>query len=710
MFNINLPTFSGIRNYWNAIPQKVKDYSPYMGISLLTIWSWQNLMPQRIGRIVDRYVYPILLPVGIVSLGRAIEFINSEFQKNRQQRLDLLAEVLDLPEPLLSQREEIRKMVAEIPEQLLNQLFAKIPPHNEQHADIVAQAKKLFYPQQALKDRADIINLLAALQTQQREKLVAEFEKLTHPKIEHGLLIYSCRLKCAISAVLLPEETLSHLEDMARELIPPEVGVKTLVQFIDGTLDVRTDPPDIELNNLYCKFLTAELSYLPFEKAKVLVSLAKQLTDQTEDARQRFFDLSDFAALPLPMEELQTAVALVKEFSPERNPWNLWDCLRGLAKIPPGEPFRTFVVDLQELHKSLFKPDLPHDLPHDISAPPLSLIESLTRFPIQEERNEILSLAKEMASRTEEGKFFIPSLTRMIHCLGDIPRAERRERQERALTQFREDLPLLAERAAEFHAAQGRLLELLETPLNEPLPPLEGGIAGNLAINVHHGNRDVKTREALIKLQEYQGALKQESIQQAVREFIDYLKTTSEEPDEEKKINALRTLQHPPETPDDEPFETLLGDPMFDISGASFYGPETIARLWIFSNSYQDPVLGTDIEQERKNARTAMIRALNASVEDGVIVCNPGKVQRLVISVLQGRLPGVDVDQIQEENTPIAVQDAINLFFAKKERRQIRNREELLQTVKQFCEENQRIDKEGFLKEIQTYADAEGIL
>ena len=233
---------------------------------------------------------------------------------------------------------------------------------------------------------------------------------------------------------------------------------------------------------------------------------------------------------------------------------------------------------------------------------------------------------------------------------------------------------------------------------------------GNQGMNVHDGNRDEKTKDALIRLQEHQGNLDQETIDQAVQEFVEYLKTTSEEPNVEKKRNALRTLQHLPDRPEENFFSTLLEEQHFTIAGHHFTGPEIIARLWIFSNSYQDSASGADIEKERKNARVAMISALNASVEDGMIVCNPGKTQRLVVSVLQGRLSGVDVDQIQAdgEETSISAQEAVNVFFLEEKHKQIASRAELLQAATQYCIDKPRIPKQAFLDEINAYADVSG--
>ena len=98
-----------------------------------------------------------------------------------------------------------------------------------------------------------------------------------------------------------------------------------------------------------------------------------------------------------------------------------------------------------------------------------------------------------------------------------------------------------------------------------------------------------------------------------------------------------------------------------------------------------------------------MITALSTSYTGNEErVCNEGKVQRLVINVLQGHLPGVDVDQIPAE---VAAAAALNMFFNVERNRGIANRGELLAAAELFCQENPRVGMLGFLAGIREYAN-----
>lgn len=67
-------------------------------------------------------------------------------------------------------------------------------------------------------------------------------------------------------------------------------------------------------------------------------------------------------------------------------------------------------------------------------------------------------------------------------------------------------------------------------------------------------------------------------------------------------------------------------------------GHEIVGRLWTFIESIKD-------ENDKQTAIDSFIYALKDSFnENHERVCNPGKVQRLFIGVLQGRLQGVQID------------------------------------------------------------------
>ena len=62
---------------------------------------------------------------------------------------------------------------------------------------------------------------------------------------------------------------------------------------------------------------------------------------------------------------------------------------------------------------------------------------------------------------------------------------------------------------------------------------------------------------------------------------------------------------------------------------------------------------------EQENAYRAFIQALTSSIESRQRVCNPGKVQRLCVAVLQGRLSGVHIDR----ESDLSAEGACALFF-----------------------------------------------
>ncbi len=74
--------------------------------------------------------------------------------------------------------------------------------------------------------------------------------------------------------------------------------------------------------------------------------------------------------------------------------------------------------------------------------------------------------------------------------------------------------------------------------------------------------------------------------------------------------------------------------------GLSISGEEVIGRLWIFASKLTG--------SEETNAKESMVSGLKDSYDEFMgKVCNPGKVQRLVVGVLQGRLPGVNIELME---------------------------------------------------------------
>lgn len=247
------------------------------------------------------------------------------------------------------------------------------------------------------------------------------------------------------------------------------------------------------------------------------------------------------------------------------------------------------------------------------------------------------------------------------------------------------------------HLAKFMVLRLLQRERDQAMieqQPLGQPVIG---VNVHAGNRDQKTIQALNLLKELQGPVPQNLIDAAVNEFIDHLQHAVGISDEVRQ-RAQYALDGPHNGDD---FGSLLSDAYCNSYQIS--GREVIARHWIFATTYRDPS-DDDIlnSQERENAKLGMLTALDQSYMYGQRICGEGKTQRLVINVLQGRLAGVSVDEIPDIVSTFA---AMEMFFNIARHQAIESRTLLLLEADQFCRENGAINRDGFMAEMNSYAD-----
>jgi hypothetical protein len=215
-------------------------------------------------------------------------------------------------------------------------------------------------------------------------------------------------------------------------------------------------------------------------------------------------------------------------------------------------------------------------------------------------------------------------------------------------------------------------------------------------VDVHDGNRDPQLRAALELFHAHQGALTEDEILAAQDEFIAYLA-------EAPITQEVRTLAHDAllkERGIDEVFGPLIDEIGFSIYGLRVKGAELIGRLWIYVSNLQ----GAD----QTNAKSSMISALRKSYNDwGGRVCNPGKTHRLVIGVLQGRLAGVNVDDVAMQ---VTVAQAIEMFFSVRANQEIDNLAQLLAAANQFCDNNPAAPREDFMREIHAYAQQQEMI
>jgi len=210
-------------------------------------------------------------------------------------------------------------------------------------------------------------------------------------------------------------------------------------------------------------------------------------------------------------------------------------------------------------------------------------------------------------------------------------------------------------------------------------------------LNVHQGSRDAKTREAIELLRKRQGTLDPKTISEAVEQFKQYL--NAYEGDSAVKANAQQALNGPPEI-----WPPLLhNNTLHAIDGGNLRitGEELIARLWIFANEQKS-------ETERENCRFGIIKALSDSIEHGGRVCPPGQTQRQVIAVLQGRLEGVNVDDVEVIRTKTLNEHTAAFLSGQMG---TTDRAQLIQAAGEYLNQNPDVDRDPFMAAITTYAN-----
>ena len=207
--------------------------------------------------------------------------------------------------------------------------------------------------------------------------------------------------------------------------------------------------------------------------------------------------------------------------------------------------------------------------------------------------------------------------------------------------------------------------------------------AGQQFVGVHMGDRDALTRKAFeLFIEETRGIsqLTQPQKEELFHEFGQFLITF---PTEAVKRDALHTLGFDFDKINQEvqgnwqpdvwrkissnlPHYKILTDAgsgttatflgfqplrgrVTNFEGINMRVEELLARCFFFARHYVDPLTGTD---EHDNIMYALIVALAESMEEGAQghktyrVCDAGKIQRIAIRVWQGRIKGVDVDNV----------------------------------------------------------------
>jgi len=212
--------------------------------------------------------------------------------------------------------------------------------------------------------------------------------------------------------------------------------------------------------------------------------------------------------------------------------------------------------------------------------------------------------------------------------------------------------------------------------------------------NVHHGQRDLFTHDAIFRLYDSQTpGPTQTEIETYYQQFIAYINT---QPEDRKNL-ALLALNAPKKPA--AYFGPLVSEESFTYLGHPIKGKELVARLWYFASHLADP-------KEQINAKEGMVSALVDSWEEEQVVCNQGKTQRLIVACVQGRMAGINIEQ-QDFGT-LTKAEAMNMFFAITAHRTIDNFTSLQAAANKFCDENPSVAKEAFLVEINKYAKSTG--
>ena len=83
-------------------------------------------------------------------------------------------------------------------------------------------------------------------------------------------------------------------------------------------------------------------------------------------------------------------------------------------------------------------------------------------------------------------------------------------------------------------------------------------------------------------------------------------------------------------------------------------------------------------------------------------VCQPGQLQRLMIGVVQGRIPGVNIDGVDFQ-TKKNGDESLTLFFKDQRRKDIDDAKMMSEAAQTFIKENGNIDVKDFIKQLKSF-------
>ena len=90
-----------------------------------------------------------------------------------------------------------------------------------------------------------------------------------------------------------------------------------------------------------------------------------------------------------------------------------------------------------------------------------------------------------------------------------------------------------------------------------------------------------------------------------------------------------------------------------------------------------------------------------------VSVCQSGQLQRLMVGVVQGRIPEVNIDGVDFE-TKKNGDESLSLFFENKENRTIEDPENMSDVARTFIQESPNIDAAAFKEALTSFWKSQG--
>jgi hypothetical protein len=206
------------------------------------------------------------------------------------------------------------------------------------------------------------------------------------------------------------------------------------------------------------------------------------------------------------------------------------------------------------------------------------------------------------------------------------------------------------------------IVVLIETPLDQPLRNiLNDNMAGNHGhgVNIHSGDRDDRSTQAMallldaqkdltinweeqfndfeqnidvvldIVIQDTQLRLKEAELHRESYENV--IKKRTADKVRVKQVLGMGGVQRV------DGFGSLLSARISGYGLRDMHPKEFLGRFWYFASHTEDSL----------NAKISLMTVIADSIEgNDHLVCNPGKMQRMIVAVLQGRLKGVNIDGI----------------------------------------------------------------